>query len=294
MSPAAMYSFAVRTVRLELVARDVRLKSTPARCRRRHALRQRALQLALDELDLGARELVQRLEVLVAGDPRVRDDQDPVAHVVERQHRVEQHEARFVFDLGRGLQCHRFEPGRGVVTQVADGPAGEARQARHERRMEARHQLARGRDERLVRFGGLAGAIDGRLAAARPQDQERILAEERVAPHLLAAFNRLEQERVVGMLRDLEEGGHRRQQVGDDLLVDRHERAALRELPEFVERRYVHRSHPMMPSASANVWMSAASAAGSGTQTASMPAAANAALRMAESRDFSAPSPARP
>ena len=217
-----------------------------------------------------------------------------MAHVVERQHRVEQHEARFVFDLGRRLQLDRFEPGRGVVPQVADGASGETRQARHERRMKARHQLARGRDERLVRFRRLAGAVDGRPAAARPQDQERILAEERVAPHLLAAFHRFEQERVVGMLGDLEEGGHRRQKVGHDLLVDRHERPALRELPEFVEGRYMHRSHPMMPSASANVWISAGSAAGSGTQTASTPAAAKAALRIAGIPDVSAAAPARP
>ena len=72
-------------------------------------LRQRPLELALDELDLGARELVQRLEVLVARDARVGDDQDPVPHVVERQHRVEQHEARFVLDVGGGLQ---FAPAR--------------------------------------------------------------------------------------------------------------------------------------------------------------------------------------
>ncbi len=79
------------------------------------------------------------------------------------------------------------------------------------------------------------------LAAARPHDEERILAEERVARHLLAAFDRLEQERVVGVLRHLEERRDRRQQVGDDLLVDRHERAALRQLLEFVERRDLHR-----------------------------------------------------
>ena len=88
-------------------------------------------------------------------------------------------------------------------------------------------------DERLVRLGRLAGAVDEHLAAARPEDEERILAEERVARHLLAAFDRLEQERVVGVLGNLEERRHRRQQVGDDLLVDRHERAALRQFLEL-------------------------------------------------------------
>ena len=203
-------------------------------------LRQRPIELPLDELDLGAGELVQRLEVLVAGDARVGDDEDPVPHVIEREHRVEQHEAGFVL-VGRfGLQRHRLEPRRRVVAQVADGAAGEARQARHERRLEARHQLAQHRDERLVRLGRLARAVDDRLAAPRPEDEKRILAEKRVAADLLAAFNRLQQKRVVGVLRDLQERRDRRQQIGDDLLVDRDERTPLRQLLEFLERRDVH------------------------------------------------------
>jgi hypothetical protein len=48
-----------------------------------------------------------------------------------------------------------------------------------------------------------------------------ILAEEAVARDPLAAFDALEQERVVGVLGDLEERRRRRQQVREDLLVDR-------------------------------------------------------------------------
>ena len=81
-----------------------------------------------------------------------------------------------------------------------------------------------------------------RLAVARAQDQERILAEERVAADVLAAFDALEQERVVGVLGDLQERRHRRQQVGDDLLADRHERAAPRQFLELFKRRDFHRS----------------------------------------------------
>ena len=139
-----------------------------------------------------------------------------------------------------GCSVDRLEPGGRVVAEIADGAAGEPRQARHERRVEARHQLAQRGDERLVGLGRLSGAIDDRLAVPRAQDQERILAEERVAADLLAAFDRLEQERVVGVLGDLQERRDRRQQVGDDLLVDRHERAALRQLLEFFERRDLH------------------------------------------------------
>ena len=67
------------------------------RARRLFRLRQAALELALEELDLGARELVERLEVLVRRDARVGDDQDAVLDVIERQHRVEQHEPGIVF-----------------------------------------------------------------------------------------------------------------------------------------------------------------------------------------------------
>ena len=106
--------------------------------------------------------------------------------------------------------------------------------------MKLRHQLAQRRDERLVRLGRLSGAIDDGLAAARAQDEERILPEEGVPRHLLAAFDRLEQERVVGVLGDLQERGHRRQQIRDDLLVDGDERPPLCQLLELLERRDVH------------------------------------------------------
>ena len=82
-----------------------------------------------------------------------------------------------------------------------------------------------------------AGPLDAwSCPAARPQDQERILAEERIARDPLAAFDALEQERVVGVLGDLQERGDRRQQVRDDLLDHRHERAAPRQLHELFER----------------------------------------------------------
>ena len=63
-------------------------------------VRQGALELALEELDLRARELIQRLEILVRRDARVGDDQDPVLHVIEREHRVEQHEPGLVGAVG--------------------------------------------------------------------------------------------------------------------------------------------------------------------------------------------------
>ena len=78
------------------------------------------------------------------------------------------------------------------------------------------------------------------LPSRARQDQKRILAEERVAADVLAAFDALEQERVVGVLGNLEKRRHRRQQIGDDLLADRHERAAPRQFLEFLKRRDFH------------------------------------------------------
>ena len=230
-----MYSFAVRTICSNSSLGDIR-RDLERRAVGGGAFDSGALELALDEVDLGAGELVQRLEILVAGDPGVGDDQNAVPHVIEREHRVEQHEARFVLARPSSTAAHRFEPGGRVVAEIADRAAGEARQPWHERRVEAGHQLAQRGDERLVRLRRLSGAIDDRLAVPRAQDQERILAEERIAADVLATLDRLEQERVVGVLGDLEERRHRRQQVGDKLLADRHERAALGEIFEFFER----------------------------------------------------------
>ena len=116
--------------------------------------RQRPFEFALEEVDLGAGKLVERLQVFVAGDAGIGDQQDAVLHVIEGQHRVEQHEAGIVtLGIGgaAGAGRGRLEPGGGVVAQVADGAAGEARQAGHERRLEAVHQLAQRVDERLAR-----------------------------------------------------------------------------------------------------------------------------------------------
>jgi hypothetical protein len=82
--------------RFELIARHVRAHREP-RARLLRRLRQARLEFPLQEADLGARELVERFEVVVLAHAGVRDDQNPMPHVVERQHRVEHHEA------GRGL-----------------------------------------------------------------------------------------------------------------------------------------------------------------------------------------------
>ena len=53
---------------------------------------------------LRARELIERLEIVVGRDAGVGDEEHPVLHVIEGQHRVEQHEAR---QVGRGIGPRR-------------------------------------------------------------------------------------------------------------------------------------------------------------------------------------------
>ena len=213
-------------------------------------LRQPAFELALQKLNLCARKLVQRFEVLVRCYSRVGDDEDAVLHVIERQHRIEQHEPRIVFGplFARPLRVRpcliqdRLERRRGVVADDADGAARETRQAGNVRRPEFGHEPPRRLHERLVAFRGDAAPVDDGLAAACFQDEERVLAEERVSRHAFATLDALEQERIVGVFGDLEECRDRREQVSDDLFHDRYERTAARELHEFFESRLPHDS----------------------------------------------------
>ena len=105
-------------------------------------MRQAALELALEKLNLRARELIERFEVVVGGDARVGDEQNPVLHVIEGQHRIEQHEAGIVGPVGGRAEIaeHRLEPGCRAVAEIADRAAGEARELGHERRSEVGHQ----------------------------------------------------------------------------------------------------------------------------------------------------------
>ncbi len=215
-------------------------------------LREPALELAFQELDLGARELIQRAQVFVGRDARVGDDQNPVLHVVERQHRIEQHEAGIVFgvcprivlacrrSLRPGLLQRGLEDRRGIVADEADGSTRESRQAGHEWRLEPGHQAAQRRYERLVALRRRSRSLERGPALPRAQDQEGILPEEGVSRHLFPTLDALKKERVVGVLGNLEERGDRRQQVGDDLLDHRHERASPRQLDELLERGLLH------------------------------------------------------
>ena len=69
--------------------------------------------------------------------------------VIERQHRIEHHEAGLVGAVGGRAEVaeHRLEPGRGAVAEIADRATREPRQIRHERRAEVGHQPPQRVDE---------------------------------------------------------------------------------------------------------------------------------------------------
>src|SRR5262245_56750733 len=75
-----------------------------------------------------------------------------------------------------------------------------------------------------------------------PQDQKWVASQKRVAADVLATLDAFEEKRVLGAVRDFEEGGHRRQEIGNELLAHRHECAALGAIPELFKGCELHRS----------------------------------------------------
>ncbi len=164
--------------------------------------------------------------------------------MIEGEHRVEEHEERIlgvgILDAARHRNA-RLEPANRLVGERSDRAARESRESRHERRTVLPHQFAQRLDRPLFGDRGEAGFLEDRPAVAGgPQDQERILPEERVAGDPLAAFDALEEERVIGVLRDPQERRDRGQQVGRHLANHRHEGAAASECDELVEGRGAH------------------------------------------------------
>ena len=152
--------------------------------------------------------------------------------MVEREDRVKHHEPRVVVSRRRRVSHRpdrvqgRLEPARGVVPEEADGAAREAGQPGHDRRAVVAHQAPQTVHERHVFGGGDAVLLDQCQTVPGPQHQERVLPEEGVARHLFPALHAFEEKRVVGVLGHLEKRREWCQEVGANLLADRHERPA--------------------------------------------------------------------
>ena len=193
-----------------VLVRPVRLDRLPRRpVERRVGQRgERAREALREALDLRDRGVVGGVDIAV--EARVRDHLDGVQHVVEDQQRVREHQPGLRYAQRVRLRLrHALEVPDRLVADVADGAAVEARQA--------------GRRDR-AELGDLVLDHAQRVAVLVVQRAHAVglRADERVAPHALAALDGFEQERVVAA-RDLEVGGDGRFEVGADLAVDRGE-----------------------------------------------------------------------
>ena len=187
MSPAAMCSLAVRTAASNS-SRDVRASTIggspppvvacdrpPARARARGT---RCARRRTGRATRGLSSGVMRALAI----SRMR-----CLHVIEGEHRVEQHERRFAGRIAEASALalpdaveRRLEPRRGVVAEEADGAAGQARQVGHDRRAVLGHHAgaARRRTARRATVG-LAGAARCTAWPSRARSTRNgILAEE--------------------------------------------------------------------------------------------------------------------
>src|SRR5439155_5728257 len=139
-----------------------------------------------------------------------------------------------------GLRRQPLEPAHRVVGEEAHRAAAEARQPRQRDRLVLAQQVGELLERVLRSLPHLLAFADLALVAACDEDQRRPAAEQREAAPLLAAFDALEQEGI-GAVVHLAERGDRRVLVGEQLAVDRHQLAALRERAELGERGDDHR-----------------------------------------------------
>ena len=221
---------------------DVRLPAAaPVPPKRRG--RRRAEQQPLHRLDAPAGFAVafaqgarpQRAAALLRSN--VRDDLDPLLQVVERQDRVvdpEHHvwEAQVVLDRAR----QPLEEPHHVVRQVTDRPSREARQVPQTYRSVPGHRPAQ-RPQRIA-----AGEV---VIDHGAHERRRIASQERVAGDRLAAFHRLEEERLARARLDAEKGGHRREQVRSQLATHRDDVAllAVLRLDELAHHGHIQGPH---------------------------------------------------
>ena len=95
------------------------------------------------------------------------------------------------------------------------------------------HHVTERAHERLRSLFLLGALLNDRPTIPGPQHHERVLAQERVAGDVLPTLDALQQERVVGMFSNLEEGRYRCQEVRHHLLAYRDERALFGERGEL-------------------------------------------------------------
>ena len=208
-------------------------------------LRLRRAKLVDNEVDGLDRLLVGRGDVGALLDVGVADDLDRVEDVVEKNDRVEEHEAH-IRQAERTLRPVRqiLDVAHDVVGEVADGSADERRfllgQAGNggglrpaDEPLELRNRIVGGILVDLLVVLILHDAF-GALEHARRRE-----AEQRVTADLLAARHALEQETIF-LIAEAQHRRDGRERVGQQLTAHGNDGAGRRQLLELFERREVH------------------------------------------------------
>ena len=176
----------------------------------------------------------------------IRDQKQPVLHVIEGQHVRKIHEDRVV-QINVRVHSRRqpLQHAHGFIREITHRPGGEGRQAGNVDGIVARAQMAQEFENvaacALPDVATLRAVYGDAVAAAR-DDLKGVNAKERVAAHTLAALHALEQETVRMQIcvapllrRKAEKGGNRTQQVSHNGAIDGHDVALRGQALEFGE-----------------------------------------------------------
>ena len=161
----------------------------------------------------------------LAGNIGSRDDVNLMAQVIEGQQPVEEHQ----YAIGQrkivlGVLADSFELANRVIREVADSARGERRQTGDRCRTMLPQQLLQHRQHAALSLFASLPALQHDVLAAGSHLQVRTRSQECVAPDLLSALYRLQQEGVRLVGGDGEKSRDRRQQVGGDRLDHRDQR----------------------------------------------------------------------
>ena len=182
----------------------------------------------------------------------VREQGDPLTPMVEggqlsddREDRVGQAEVVLGW-VGQVLDLPHH-----VVAEVPDQPAVHRRQPVERRRAVHGQQRLERREHALVERDAVGQAAPGHLQATVAGDQGRrgAAAHEGPAAPLVAVLDRLEQEPGLVVRAQPGEGGHRRDEVGQQLAPHRDDGVVAGQGPELVPAGPDHPSAPAPPKA---------------------------------------------
>ena len=171
---------------------------------------------------MAARRSPARAERGLGGDALFRahrrDHRDGVLDRVEHDHdgRAQQHRVGDADRIGIGRRQFLHQPHH-VVAEIAEDAGRHGRQRVGQLDPAFGDQRAQGRKRRLVagREGAPRRAVDLGAPADGAPDQVGLEPDDRIAPAHRAAFDRFQQKAHRPAAGDLEEGRHRRFEVGD-------------------------------------------------------------------------------